>query len=56
MIYYETVCFSCKKTFKIVEGTKKYKFYKENMNGKFSCDKCEEKIYQEARKNLFSKL
>ncbi len=56
MIYYESVCVCCKKTFKIVEGTKKYKFYKRNMNGAFFCDSCEEKIYSQARNSLFAKF
>ncbi|MGE7925931.1 hypothetical protein ACQKND_22490 [Viridibacillus arvi] len=56
MIYYKTVCTCCRETFKIIEGTKKYEFYKRNMKGKFVCETCGNKIYLEARKSLISKL
>lgn len=56
MIMYDVRCFCCKKTFQVVEGSKKYQHFKRNMKGKFSCDACEDKIYLEARGNLFGKL
>ena len=56
MITYEVICFCCKQSFHVVEGTKKYQYYKRNMTGKFSCADCEDKIYVEARRNLISKL
>ena len=56
MITYEVICFCCKQSFHVVEGTKKYQYYKRNMTGKFSCDACEDKIYVEARRNIISKL
>ena len=56
MITYDVQCFCCKMTFQVVEGTKKYQYYKRNMNGKFSCDACDNKVFLEARKNLIGKL
>ena len=56
MIYYEATCFCCKKQFKMMEGTRKYQLFKQNMKGKFSCENCDHKIYLEARKNLIAKL
>ena len=56
MIKYRIHCFCCKRWFEVEEGTQKYKRYKENMNGKFACQTCEDKIYLEARANLFGKL
>lgn len=56
MFRYETICYCCKKTFFVLEGTKKYRLYKQNRNGKFSCEHCDDKIYVEARKQFLSKL
>lgn len=56
MIRYETICYCCKKTFYVEEGTEKYRLFKRNMRGYHSCESCDAKIYQEARANLFSKL
>lgn len=56
MIAYSVSCIFCKKTFEVVEGTKKYTMYKRNMKGKFSCDDCDTKIEFEARKGLLGKL
>lgn len=56
MISYSLRCIFCKKVFKVVEGTRKYKLYKQNMNGKFSCEDCDRKIELEARKGLLGKL
>ena len=56
MIFYESVCMCCKKNFKIIEGSLKYQKYKKNMNGRFSCEDCDQKIYLEARKYMFAKI
>lgn len=56
MYYYEATCFCCKKLFKMMEGTRKYQLFKQNMKGKYSCENCDHKIYQEARKNLMARL
>ncbi|QQP10941.1 hypothetical protein FJQ98_17010 [Lysinibacillus agricola] len=56
MISYSARCIFCKKTFEVVEGTRKYKLYKQNMKGKFSCEDCDSKIKLEARKGLLGKL
>jgi len=56
MITYSVSCIFCKKTFEVVEGTKKYTLYKRNMKGKFSCENCDSRIELEARKGLLGKL
>ncbi|WP_196244013.1 hypothetical protein [Lysinibacillus fusiformis] len=56
MITYSVSCIFCKKTFEVVEGTRKYALYKRNMKGKFSCEDCDSKIEREARKGLLGKL
>lgn len=55
MIYYETACRYCRKTVKLVEGTKKYQHYKVNRNAKFSCDDCDRNIEADSRKYLFDR-
>ena len=56
MITYSVSCIFCKKTFEVVEGTRKYTLYKRNMKGKFSCEDCDSKIEREARKGMLGKL
>ncbi|MGE8000311.1 hypothetical protein ACQKOF_16845 [Lysinibacillus sp. NPDC093190] len=56
MISYSLRCIICKEIFEVVEGTRKYTLYKQNMNGKFSCEDCDRKIELEARKGLLGKL
>lgn len=53
MIFYEVKCFSCKKVFRVYEGTEKYKLFKENRKGIYSCEDCDHKIRIEAIKNFF---
>ena len=55
MIYYETTCRFCKKTFKLLEGTKNYAQYKKNPNAKYACDDCNRRIEDDARKYLFDR-
>ncbi|MEY9975018.1 hypothetical protein ABH966_005442 [Lysinibacillus sp. RC46] len=38
MISYKVTCIFCKKDFQILEGTNKYRVYKQNMAGRYSCD------------------
>ncbi|MFL0582053.1 DUF2197 domain-containing protein [Solibacillus silvestris] len=56
MITYETICYCCKKPFLLIEGTVKYRNYKRNMQGKFSCDSCDNKIFSEARSHFLRKI
>jgi uncharacterized protein YlaI len=56
MIFYESICICCKKNFKILEGTLKYQKYKTNMQGRFTCENCDHKIYMEARKYMMGKI
>ncbi len=56
MYHYVSNCICCKKDFKILEGSRKYQLYKQNMNGKFTCDDCSHKVELDARKALFGKL
>ena len=53
MSYYEVICYSCKKEFRVIEGTMKYKQFKENRKGKFCCEDCSHKIRLDAIKNFF---
>ncbi|WP_425388177.1 DUF2197 domain-containing protein [Ectobacillus panaciterrae] len=55
MIYYEVVCISCRKIFRVYEGTQKYKQFKENRKGKYTCEQCSHDIRLEAIKNFFNK-
>ena len=56
MISYKVTCIFCKKHFLILEGTNKYRVYKWNMSGKYSCDDCDCTIQHEAKKALMGKL
>lgn len=53
MIFYEVICFCCKKVFRVYEGTEKYKRFKENQKGMYCCEDCDHKIRIEAIKNFF---
>jgi len=53
MIKYEIVCFSCKKVFEVIEGTAKYKQFKEYRKGVYCCDECGHNIRMDAIKNFF---
>lgn len=56
MISYKATCIFCKKDFQILEGTNKYRLYKQNMGGRYSCDDCDRIIQHEAKKTLMGKL
>lgn len=53
MIYYEILCYSCKRKFKVYEGSLKYKQFKESRSRIFCCDDCSLKIRLDAIKNFF---
>ncbi|MCM3541111.1 DUF2197 domain-containing protein [Priestia endophytica] len=53
MFHYEILCFSCKKVFRVYEGTKEYKQFKENKKGIYCCEECSHNIRIEAIKNFF---
>ena len=56
MISYKATCIFCKKYFHTLEGTNKYRVYKRNMSGKYSCDDWDCTIQHEAKKALMDKL
>ncbi|QCR31125.1 DUF2197 domain-containing protein [Lysinibacillus sp. SGAir0095] len=53
MFYYEIICSSCRQKFRLVEGSLKYKLFKEKTNMIFRCEACESKIRMDAIKNFF---
>ncbi|MFC0416185.1 DUF2197 domain-containing protein [Cytobacillus solani] len=53
MIYYEILCYSCKRKFKVYEDSLKYKQFKESRSRIFCCDNCSLKIRLDAIKNFF---
>ncbi|WP_251025484.1 DUF2197 domain-containing protein [Bacillus sp. ISL-57] len=53
MIYYEVLCYSCKKVFRVYEGSLKYKQFKERKSRILCCEDCSHKIRIEAIKNFF---
>jgi uncharacterized protein YlaI len=55
VIYYESTCTICKQPFKIIEGSKQYRDYKTNPNGKYMCDQCKRTIEDDSRKYLFNR-
>ncbi|QCR30591.1 hypothetical protein C1N54_27725 (plasmid) [Priestia megaterium] len=55
IFYYEVICISCRKKFKVYEGTLKYKLVKENIKGKYTCEDCGHKIRLEAIKSFFNR-
>ncbi|WP_245208829.1 DUF2197 domain-containing protein [Gottfriedia endophytica] len=53
MFSYEVICYSCRKKYKVIEGTTQYKQFKENKNTVFCCEDCNHKIRLDAIKNFF---
>ncbi|HWO74637.1 MAG TPA: DUF2197 domain-containing protein [Bacillus sp. (in: firmicutes)] len=54
MFYYEVHCYSCKKVYRVYEGTKEYKHYKKKREkGIYCCEDCSHNIRIEAIKNFF---
>ncbi|RID83313.1 DUF2197 domain-containing protein [Peribacillus asahii] len=56
MIYYEVLCYSCKKIFRVYGGTLKYQQFKVNRNGIYCCEDCNLKIRLDAIKYFFRYL
>jgi len=53
MFFYKVTCLFCKKEFKLYDNDPQYQKYKRNMQGKFSCPTCKERIESDARKMRF---
>ncbi|RTZ56194.1 DUF2197 domain-containing protein [Bacillus sp. SAJ1] len=53
MFSYDVICCSCRKVFKVYEGTRKYQLYKENKKSVFCCEDCNHNIRLEAIKYFF---
>lgn len=53
MIYYEILCYSCKRKFKVYVGSLKYIQFKEKKNRIFCCEDCSHKIRMDAIKHFF---
>lgn len=56
MFYYDVLCYCCKITFRVYEGTEKYKQFKENGKTTFFCEDCGHKIRIEAILNFMGKI
>lgn len=56
MFYYEILCYSCRKIFRVYEGSLNYKLFKENKTKFFCCEDCSHKIRMDAIKNFFRYL
>jgi uncharacterized protein YlaI len=52
MFYYDVLCYNCKKTFRVYEGSLKYKQAKERKDKLFCCEDCADKIRIEAILNF----
>lgn len=52
MFYYEVLCYSCRKIFKVYEGSLKYQLFKENKTKYFCCEDCNLKIRLDAIKQF----
>jgi len=52
MFYFEINCSICKQSFQAVEGTEKYKQFKENKKTLLVCEDCSDKIRFEAIMNF----
>lgn len=53
MFSYEVTCGSCKRKFKLLEGSRQYKLFKEREVKIFNCEDCNHKIRMDAIKNFF---
>ncbi|MHA6481776.1 hypothetical protein ACX1C1_07710 [Paenibacillus sp. strain BS8-2] len=52
MFHYDVTCYNCKKTFRVYEGSLKYKQAKERKVKYFCCEECAAKIRMEAIMNF----
>lgn len=53
MIFYTIRCITCMQDYKIIEGSKLYKEYKENPSEQRMCQDCVEQIERDAKKQFF---
>jgi len=53
MFFYDVICFCCKKEFRLFEGSKEYKQFKEDKNYLYCCVECHGNIRLEAIKHFF---
>lgn len=56
MLYYEIECSSCRQTFKLYEGTMRYRQFKERESKTFRCEECNSKIRMDAIKNFMNNI
>lgn len=56
MFYYDVLCYICKKTFRVYEGSLKYKQAKERKVKFFCCEDCADKIRIEAILNFMREI
>nr|WP_239575293.1 DUF2197 domain-containing protein [Geomicrobium sediminis] len=54
MFSYELICYSCKRTFHVYEGSTLYKLVKERKGTKFTCEDCHHKARLEAIKRFMN--
>ncbi|MEK4761378.1 DUF2197 domain-containing protein [Viridibacillus sp. FSL E2-0187] len=53
VIYYEVICGLCKEPYKLIEGTKHYKLYKERKAKNFHCVSCTKKLEHVAKRKRY---
>ncbi|GAK41793.1 DUF2197 domain-containing protein [Paenibacillus urinalis] len=56
MFYYDVRCYNCKNTFRVYEGSQKYKQAKERKDKFFCCEDCADKIRIEAIMNFMREM
>lgn len=56
MLYYEIECSSCRQTFKLYEGTLRYRQFKERESKTSRCEECNSTICMVAIKNFRNNL
>ena len=56
MFFYEVLCTSCRKVFRVYEGSLHFKLIKKNKTKYFCCEDCSHKIRMDAIKNFFRYL
>ncbi|RED40037.1 hypothetical protein C7820_1181 [Paenibacillus sp. VMFN-D1] len=53
---WQLICYSCKRSFDVFEGTPAYERAKRNRNGMYYCEDCKSRIELEARLQLGRRL
>ncbi|MEK5442433.1 DUF2197 domain-containing protein [Fredinandcohnia sp. FSL W7-1320] len=56
MFFYEVLCTSCRKVFRVYKGSLHFKLIKKNKTKYFCCEDCSHKIRMDAIKNFFRYL